>query len=177
MAENACIAELYKWGGLDEGSVHSRARPCAWSEGASDHATVLMQAAAFLRDLPVAWGAAASERRLALAHLVFSTVEMQDDQVAGFVVQPEVAPFVVAREEVGARRNGHDNATAWSVPANEVLKGRKRWGSVRRASAVPATVFNQRSSILPPPPPFSTDWTYFGTAHVQRRRADLVSHP
>src|SRR5207253_1137888 len=88
----------------------------------NDVAGLLVQTAAFLRDLPAAWEAASQEQRNALARLVFQAVKITDDQVTAVLPQPDFAPFFVA-----LRREDDDTPDDPSgVSSSKVATWRKR---------------------------------------------------
>ncbi|MDP9357151.1 MAG: zinc ribbon domain-containing protein, partial [Chloroflexota bacterium] len=130
------IRELYAWGDMTrEAYVAERNHLDAELtslQGTGDQATLLAQAAVFLRDLSAAWKAAAPEQRNALARLVFASVEIADDRVTAIMPQPDFAPFFVAEAVEGGRIDGHGNGAGEPAPSSEVLIGRKRRGSLAR---------------------------------------------
>jgi site-specific DNA recombinase len=108
----ARIAELYAWGDLTREAYQAERdrlqERLAVLRNAGEWATVLTQAAAFLRDLPAAWAAAIPEHRNDLARMLFESVEVTDDLVVAVVPQPDFAPFFLDRL---ARDNGDKENT------------------------------------------------------------------
>ncbi|MBA2754154.1 MAG: recombinase zinc beta ribbon domain-containing protein [Chloroflexia bacterium] len=131
------IKQLYGWGDLTRSAYVSERDhleiELATLAGSTDRAAVLVQAAAFLRDLPAAWSAADPGQRNALARLIFESVEIVDDRVAAVVPRADFAPFFVAGTPVdgssGEKADGADDST----PSNQVLTGRKRRDSNPRS--------------------------------------------
>src|SRR5262249_43313459 len=96
------IAELYKWGDMTR-EAYTAERGELQAElsalkGRSDFAEVLARTAQYLRDLPTAWASATPAQRNALARQVFRAIEVTDDRVAAYVVNPDFAPFFVANQ-------------------------------------------------------------------------------
>jgi hypothetical protein len=67
--------------------------------GTQDRSALFAQAAAFMRNLPVAWKAANAEQRHAQARLAFQSVEIGDDRVTTVIPQPDFAPFFALADE------------------------------------------------------------------------------
>ena len=100
-------------------------------EATTDHGGILTQAAALLRDRPVAWDAATPRERNALARLVPRAREIRDDQGKAVIAQAAVAPFFVENvERATASDFLHANGPDRAGPSDEVLNGRKRRGSL-----------------------------------------------
>ncbi len=128
------IAEMYKWGDLTREAYRTERErlegDLATLRVATSQANVLVQAAALLKDLPAAWGAASSEQRNALARLVFESIEIEHDRVRAVVPQPDFAPFFVKRAIEGGLLEDNNNGAAEATPSSEVMNGRKRRGSM-----------------------------------------------
>ena len=147
------IAEMYKWGDLTREAYRAEREhleaDLAGLSGTKDRASVLAQAAAFLRDLARAWAAATPEQRNTLVRLVFQSVEIVDDRVVTVVPQPDFAPFFVAQAAAEGMLDGNESGADHSAPSSEVMNGRKRRGSLtrdRRRGAAACTFPLSRSS-------------------------------
>jgi DNA invertase Pin-like site-specific DNA recombinase len=138
-------AEMYKWGDLTREAYRAERErleaELATLRVATSQAEVLVQAAAFLKDLPAAWEAATSEQRNALARLVFESIEIEDDRVLAVVPQPDFAPFFIKRAtDEGLLVEGNENGATGVTPSSEVMNGRKRRGSIQRLLSVQTDV-------------------------------------
>jgi hypothetical protein len=136
--------EMYGWGDLTrEAYTAERDRieaELAGLRGAGDRAAVLVQAAAFLRDLPAAWDAASPEQRNTLARLVFQAVEVLDDRVVAVTPTADFAPFFNATNTDAAPETGggvkRESEEAEATGVGPALASRVwRCGHCRRSPA------------------------------------------
>ena len=91
------LKDMYQWGDIERAEYQAERDALKAELGtlidAPDHAVALNQAAAFLRDLPAAWRAAAADQRNELVQTIFQEVEITDDRVTAVLPVPEFAPF------------------------------------------------------------------------------------
>jgi hypothetical protein len=130
------ITELYKWGDLTRETYRAEREQLeaelARLRVTTGQAEVLVQAAAFLKDLPGVWQNATPEQRNALAQRVVASIEIADDRVVAVVPQPDFAPFFVRRAIKEGLLSDNDNSAAEATLSTEVMNGRKRRGSLAR---------------------------------------------
>ena len=120
---------MYRWGDLTSEAYPAERdrlqRELAGPRTTTEQAGFVTRAAAFLRDLPTAWAAAAPEQRNQLARLIVEAVEVRDDRVVAIVPQPDFAPFFVA----ATRRNNAGGVVPPTGVVNPTMDRRKDSGA------------------------------------------------